>query len=152
MLRLSLAALGIFSVLNVCISFQFQHTEFKYLAKPRSPACSPAGMQTVLDGSQERGQGQTELLLYSPTEAGCDPQCVEPLIRSRAVASATDSSRVPSNNTRAGLPLSESQVDSSDPLLTSNVNHEPRDIFLPCWGPAGRILMLYHWLTEFRVT
>lgn len=103
MLRLYLAALGIFSVLNVCTSFQFQHTEFKELAKAGPPACSPAGSQRELVGSQERGQGQTELLPYSPTEGGCDPQCVEILTSRQAVASATHSSWVPSNPSRAAM-------------------------------------------------
>lgn len=42
-----------------------------------------------------------QLLPYSPTEGGCDPQCVELLTSRQAVASATDSSWVASNPSRA---------------------------------------------------
>lgn len=63
--------------------------------------------------SQERGQGQTELLLHSPMEGGCDPQFVELFTRERQLLLPQTVPGYPLIPPR--LPLSESQAESFVP-------------------------------------
>lgn len=93
--------------LNVCTSFQFQHTEFKELVGQIQVTCLLSSWNTnrvswfLREMTSPNRASPSLCCVLIIAEDGCDSKCVGFLTSKQAVISAADSNWVSSNPTRA---------------------------------------------------